>query len=95
MYRDPGVAQEYSLPISRSTLNDVSWKASGKAKIIGSEIVYKVKLSCPSSGEYKFGEIAAYIGGCIAWHVKNGSIPVYSNNTDEWLDVTRVDISTI
>lgn len=93
MYRDPGIAQEYNLPISRLTLNDVSWKAIGKAKILGSEILYKLKISCSPSGEYKFGEIATYIGGCIAWHVKGGSIPVYSNNMEEWLNVTRVDIS--
>lgn len=90
-----GVASEYGLPISESVLENTTWKVTGKPKIIKHRHV-EIKVLVKSKSKETstpFGEVAAFIAGCIAWHVKSGSIPVKSKSSAESISIEKIELA--
>ena len=84
MFRSPGVAREYGIPIHPYTLASAYWEVRSAAVKVNSSggggWTVSFPITCHTHNEktsaHPLPHVVAYIAGCMVWSIKSGSIPV-------------------
>jgi len=93
LLREEGVIEEYSLPVPKETVDDLSWSVDKKAVLAKNKDTMNAvsfDVVCKCKRDHLFPHAVAYMAGGLAWHVKGGSIPVFGPSSD-WIEVVGID----
>lgn len=91
LYRDPGVGNEWKLPLADDVLRDVSWKVNGLQLVRDNAVTVGVTINTKTP--VRLFEVCAYISGCVAWFTAHSSIPVRGVDHDDTFDIATLCFS--